>query len=290
LSKELSIDMNHRRDMLTADYITNVVKCALDEDVRTGDLSADLLPADKIVHARLITRERAVVCGCDFVDAVFKMLDEQVSLTWLVRDGDRVQADTVLCALSGTARALLTGERTALNFLQLLSGTATTTQHYVSAIQGTSCQILDTRKTIPGLRLAQKYAVLCGGGVNHRFGLYDVIMIKENHKYACGSITQAVAKAREIHPDKKMIVEVENLVELQEALGVGVEHILLDNFSLADLSAAVNLNQHQAKLEASGGADLDSILTIARTGVDFISVGAITKHVRAIDLSLRVQS
>ncbi len=275
---------------LTDQHIDNLVRNALTEDVGNGDLSAMLVPAAQIVHAQIINREPAILCGCQFLTKVFKQLDQNIQITMHAQDGDTLPANTIICDLSGPARPLLTGERTALNFLQLLSATATQTQKYVALIKETSCQILDTRKTIPGLRLAQKYAVACGGGVNHRLGLFDQIMIKENHITACGSIQAAVAAARTNAPNKKIIVEVETLTQLQEALAVNIEHILLDDFSVAQMQEAVSINQNRSKLEASGGINLNTVLAVARTGVNYISIGALTKNIQAIDLSMRIVS
>lgn len=260
---------------------------ALQEDVATGDLTAALIPAGHHGEATVISREAAVVCGQPWFDAVYGELDPSVTVQWSVRDGDRVPPDTVLCSVHGPARSLVTGERTALNFLQLLSGTATTSRTYADAVAGTGTRILDTRKTIPGLRAAQKYAVACGGCANHRQGLYDAVLIKENHIMATGSIAAAVGESRRIHPGIAIQVEVETLDELGEALAAGADSILLDNFSLDDLRAARRITGEQARLEASGNVEEQGLAAIAATGVDFISVGAITKHVRAIDLSMR---
>jgi nicotinate-nucleotide pyrophosphorylase (carboxylating) len=271
--------------------INESVARALAEDVGTGDLTAQLVPAGVRGHARVITREPAVICGRAWVDAVFAQLDPGVSVRWQVADGEAVAADALLFEADGPARALLTGERSALNFLQLLSGTATTARRYVDAIAGTGCRILDTRKTIPGLRLAQKYAVRCGGARNHRIGLFDGILVKENHIAAAGSIAAAVAAARILAPRVPVEVEVETLAELEQAFAAEADLALLDEFTLADLTTAVARNRARARplgLEASGGIDFDTIRPIAASGVDFISVGAITKHVRAIDLSMRL--
>ena len=264
------------------------VRRALAEDIGTGDVTAALLPADINSAATVITREDAVLCGTAWFDAVFAQLDPTLRISWLAQDGDAIQADQELCRLHGPTRALLSGERGALNFLQTLSATATATRRYVAAIAGTGAQILDTRKTIPGLRAAQKYAVRCGGGRNHRMGLYDAILIKENHIAAAGSIDRAVSSARQLSPGLTIEVEVENLEELQQALAARADIILLDNFSIDELSKAAALNAGRTKLEASGGVTLDTVRAIAATGVDFISVGSLTKHVQAIDLSLRV--
>ena len=264
---------------------------ALAEDIGTGDLTARLVPGTVTGRARVISRESAVICGIAWVDRVYAELDSSVRVEWFVADGSRVAPNAVLFDAVGPARALLTGERTALNFLQTLSGTATAARRYVEAIRGTGCQLLDTRKTLPGLRLAQKYAVRCGGGRNHRIGLYDGILIKENHIAAAGSIGAAVGAARALDSGVPVEVEVETLLELEEAFRAEADLALLDEFSLEDLATAVTRNRARARplgLEASGGVDLDTIRAIAATGVDFISVGSITKHVRAIDLSMRL--
>lgn len=274
----------------SASYVSETVRLAIVEDVADGDLTALLIPETQQSRANLITRESAIVCGRAWVDEVFRQLDPRARVTWLVADGDRVEPNDILCTIEGPARAILTGERTALNFLQCLSGTATTTRTYVDAIAGTGCRILDTRKTIPGLRLAQKYAVRCGGGTNHRIGLFDAILVKENHIAAAGSIEAAVRAAREA-PRKVMVeVEVENLDQLRQALDCAVDRILLDNFSHENMREAVRITHahaHRAELEASGNVSLETLRAIAETGVDFISVGGLTKHVRAVDLSLR---
>jgi len=268
------------------------VRAALAEDVGAGDLTALLVPEAARGRARTITREPGVLCGRAWVEAVFGQLDPGVRLRWHAADGDALAKDQPLFEAEGPARALLTGERTALNFLQLLSGTASATRRYVEAIAGTGCQILDTRKTLPGLRLAQKYAVRCGGGRNHRIGLFDGILIKENHIAAAGSIGAAVAAARRLSAGVPVEVEVESLDELAQAFAADADLALLDEFSLADLATAVARNRARARplgLEASGGIDLKTIREVAATGVDFISVGAITKHVRALDLSMRLE-
>ncbi len=264
------------------------VQRALAEDIGPGDATADLLDADTMARAQLLCREDAVLAGRAWFDACFTQLDPDVEIAWVVDDGQPVSADTVLCRLYGRARALVAAERTALNFLQTLSGTATTTARYVAAIAGTGTRILDTRKTLPGLRLAQKYAVRCGGGCNHRIGLYDALLIKENHIAAAGGLTAAVRAARARHPELLLEVEVENLDELEQALAAGVDRVMLDEFSPDMLSRAVQRARGVVELEVSGGVDLDSVADIARLGVDYISVGALTKHVRAVDLSLRV--
>jgi nicotinate-nucleotide pyrophosphorylase (carboxylating) len=261
---------------------------ALAEDIGIGDATADLLDADATAAARVICREAAVIAGRPWFDACFRALDPEMEITWRVRDGERVAADTMLCELRGKARALVTGERSALNFLQLLSGTATATAAYVDAVQGTRTRILDTRKTIPGLRVAQKYAVRCGGGANHRIGLFDAVMIKENHIAAAGSIAAAAAQARRLHPSLPLICEVESLDELSQAIAAGVDRALIDDFSADDMHAAVKLADGKLPLEVSGGVTLDLVAAIAATGVDYISIGSLTKHVRAVDLSMRV--
>lgn len=263
------------------------VRRALAEDVGGGDLTAALIPADEISEARVISREPAVLCGTAWFEAAFRELDSSIEVVWNARDGDSVQPNQVLCALRGPSRALLTGERTALNFLQTLSGTATAARCYADAVQGSKTRILDTRKTLPGLRAAQKYAVRCGGGHNHRMGLYDAILIKENHIMAAGSIARAVTAARAQAPRVMVEVEVETLGELREALEAGADRLLLDNFGLEQLRAAVAVAAGRAELEASGGITLENVRAVAETGVDFISIGSITKHLRAVDLSMR---
>ena len=265
---------------------------ALAEDVGSGDLTAALIPADRAGRAALITREPAIVCGIPYVDASFHAVDARVQLEWRVAEGDSVSANQLLLTLEGPARALLTGERTALNFLQLLSGTATAAHTYAALLEGTKCRLLDTRKTIPGLRSAQKYAVRIGGGHNYRIGLFDGILIKENHIMAAGSVAAAVAAAKRSSAQVPIEVEVENLSELQQAIAAGADIAMLDDFSLDAMREAVALNSSAAKplkLEASGGITTATIRNIAETGVDFISVGSITKHVRAVDLSMRFE-
>jgi len=273
---------------LGAEIETNVRK-ALAEDIGAGDITAQLIPVERLAHAKVITREEAVVCGTAWVDAVFRLLDPRVAVHWQVADGDRVAADRVLFQLEGPSRALLSGERAALNFLQTLSGVATQSRHYADLVEGTGVKLLDTRKTIPGLRLAQKYAVTCGGCHNHRIGLYDAFLIKENHIAACGGIAEAVAAAHRIAPGKPVEVEVESLDELEQALRAGADIVMLDELSLDDMRKAVAIAAGRAKLEASGGIDDESLRAVAETGVDYISIGALTKHVRAIDLSMRLQ-
>jgi nicotinate-nucleotide pyrophosphorylase (carboxylating) len=267
------------------------VSRALREDVGTGDVSAQLIATTSLARAQVLCREAAVLCGTAWFEETFRQLDTRVQVRWHVADGARVAGNTVLCELEGPAQAILTGERTALNFLQLLSATATATARFAQALAGTDCRILDTRKTIPGLRSAQKYAVRCGGGQNHRMGLYDRVLIKENHIAAAGSIAAAVAAARALSPGLVVEVESENLGEVASALAAQSDVILLDEFSLEDMQRAVALNRaapHPAKLEASGGVSFERLPAIAATGVDFISVGGLTKHVQAVDMSLRV--
>jgi nicotinate-nucleotide pyrophosphorylase (carboxylating) len=275
-------------------YVSASVAAALAEDVGSGDLTAQLIPAAGNARATVITREDAVLCGTAWFDEVFRQVDPRVRVTWSARDGERVRADQQLCALEGPARSLLTGERTALNFLQMLSATATVTRKHVDAVAATKCRILDTRKTIPGLRVAQKYAVRCGGGTNHRIGLFDAILVKENHIAAAGSIANAVSAARRLDAKVLLEVEVESLAQLREALDAGVDRILLDNFSLDAMREAVQIARQHAssrtELEASGNMSLETLRAAADTGVDFISVGGLTKHVRGVDLSMRFAS
>jgi nicotinate-nucleotide pyrophosphorylase (carboxylating) len=274
--------------MLPTD-IDDDVRRALAEDVGGGDLTAALVP-DQMAQAELVTREDAVLCGTAWFDAVFRQLDARVVSDWLAQDGARIRAGAVLCRLHGPARPILTGERTALNFLQTLSGTATRTARYVEAVRGTRTRILDTRKTIPGLRRAQKYAVTCGGGHNHRMGLYDAVLIKENHIAAAGGVAAALVAARRVAPTGVLIeIEVETLAQLDQALAAGATRILLDNFELDGLRAAVRATAGRAELEASGGMALTNVRAVAETGVDYISVGGLTKHVEAVDLSLRMR-
>lgn len=265
-----------------------LIRLALEEDIGSGDVTANLVPANEHAQAHIITREAGVLCGQMYAEAVFRQFG--VAVEWRVQDGDALIPNQIICLLEGPARGLLTAERTALNFLQMLSGTATVTRQYVEKIQHTKCQLLDTRKTIPGFRHAQKYAVRCGGGHNHRMGLFDAFLIKENHIAACGSIQAAVHAARRLHSDLPLEVEVENQAELEEALAVGCELIMLDNYSLEDIHKAVKFVAGRAKLEVSGNVNVETIASLAETGVDFISVGALTKHIRALDLSMRVLS
>jgi nicotinate-nucleotide pyrophosphorylase (carboxylating) len=274
--------------MMKTDYIQKIVSLAIEEDIGTGDITANLLPFDTYRDASVITREAAILCGIDFVEEVYRQIDPRVVIEWQVREGQQVAPNQILCYLKGPVRSLLTGERNALNFLQTLSGTATTTRRFVNLLKDTDTQLLDTRKTIPGLRLAQKYAVKCGGGNNHRLGLYDAYLIKENHIAACGSIQQAIKAAREMNPEKILEIEVENLYEFEEALRWRPDIILLDNFTLLQMQQAVELNAGCSKLEVSGNVIEAEIKKIAATGVDFISVGALTKHIKAVDLSMRL--
>ncbi|WP_045225481.1 carboxylating nicotinate-nucleotide diphosphorylase [Methyloterricola oryzae] len=260
----------------------------LTEDIGAGDLTALIVPAETHATAKVVTREDTVVCGQPWVEAVFARIDPQTRITWSVDEGSWVAAGTQLCELSGTARSLLTGERTALNLLQTLSGTATLARRYANAVSGSAVTVLDTRKTLPGLRKAQKYAVRCGGCQNHRMGLYDGILIKENHIMAAGSIHAAVQQAHALGADVPVEVEVENLAELTQAMEAGADRVLLDNFSLELMRQAVAINAGRLKLEVSGNVSLDNIADIAATGVDYISVGALTKNVQAIDLSMRI--
>jgi nicotinate-nucleotide pyrophosphorylase (carboxylating) len=273
---------------LSAEIETNVRR-ALTEDIGTGDITAQLIPAERLAHATVITREAAVISGTAWVDAVFRQLDPRVAVHWRVADGEQVAADRALFHLEGPARALLSGERAALNFLQMLSGIATRCRQYADLVEGTGVKLLDTRKTIPGLRLAQKYAVTCGGCHNHRIGLYDAFLIKENHIAACGGIAEAVAAAHRIAPGKPVEVEVESLEELEQALAAGANIVMLDELSMDDMRNAVSITAGRAKLEASGGISEETLRSIAETGVDYISIGALTKHVRAIDLSMRLR-
>lgn len=279
-----------QQQALTTSMYTHVAM-ALTEDVATGDINALLMPDTQTSVATIITRENMVLAGCAWVDAVFKLLADNLQLDWQAQDGDKLAANTTVATLTGSTRALLTGERTALNFLQTLSGVATTVHEHVSLIEDLPTQLLDTRKTVPNLRLAQKYAVLCGGGHNHRIGLYDAFLIKENHIMAAGGITNAVTKARQIASDKTVEVEVENFTELREAIGAGADIIMLDNFTISETKQAVEWVKNQlnttCKLEASGDITQANLRAVAETGVDFISMGALTKHVRAVDLSMR---
>jgi nicotinate-nucleotide pyrophosphorylase (carboxylating) len=273
------------------DDLETTVRRALDEDVGGGDVTAALIPPLARAHATVLCREEAVLCGTAWFESTFQHLDPMVQIQWHATDGQDVRADSIVCSLAGNARALLTGERTALNFLQTLSGTATAARRYAEVVAGTDCRVLDTRKTLPGLRRAQKYAAACGGVANHRIGLFDAVLIKENHLAAVGGIEAAVEAARAANPALPIEVEVEDLAQTEVALRAGADTLLLDNFSLADLRRAVALNLElrtpPARLEASGNVTLDTLGEIAATGVHFVSVGAVTKHVRAVDLSLR---
>lgn len=267
--------------------IREVVARALTEDILDGDVTASLIPEDREATAMVIGREAAVLCGTAWFDEVFVQLDPEVSVTWTARDGDPITPGQMLCTIEGPARPILSGERTALNFLQTLSGTATLASRYAAAVAGTGTRVLDTRKTLPGLRTAQKYAVRCGGCHNHRMGLYDAILIKENHIQGAGSIGAALEHARRLHPALSVEVEVEDLEQLREAVQAGAEIVLLDNFDPARMREAVAWTQGRAKLEVSGGVGLDQVRAIAETGVDYLSVGALTKHVQAVDFSMR---
>jgi nicotinate-nucleotide pyrophosphorylase (carboxylating) len=265
------------------------VNHALAEDIGSGDVSAMLIAEGTLAQARVITREPMVLAGSAWFNEVFAQLDPNIQIDWAASDGDHLAASALLCHLNGSARAILSGERSALNFVQTLSATASKVNHFVRLVNGTQARILDTRKTLPGLRLAQKYAVTCGGGWNHRLGLYDAILIKENHIAAAGGLTRAVVHARHLYPDLPLEVEVETLTQLEEALMAGVPRILLDNFDLDLLRQAVLLTHGRAQLEASGGVNEQSVRAIAETGVDFISIGALTKDIQAIDLSMRFE-
>lgn len=272
-----------------ADLVNQSVFTAMLEDIGSGDLTALLIPETNVAEATIITREDAIICGQDWVEACFRYANKDIQIKWLVNEGEKVAANQLLCKISGNARAILTAERTALNFLQMLSAVATHTRQYVLAASGTRVEILDTRKTIPGLRLPQKYAVTVGGGSNQRLALYDGILIKENHIAAAGSIAAALSQAAKLDENTSIQIEVESLDELQQALAAGATSILLDNFSIPELREAVATNQDRALLEASGSVDLSSVRAIALTGINRISIGALTKNIRAIDLSLRIK-
>lgn len=274
--------------MLTQKDIAPLVALALEEDIGGGDITAALVGEAESATATVITRDAGVLCGTQFVDAVFHAVDPTLSVRWSRHDGDAIAENEVLFSVSGRARSILTGERAALNFLQMLSGTATSTASLARLIEGTSSTLLDTRKTIPGFRVAQKYAVTCGGGANHRVGLYDAYLIKENHIAACGGIAQAVETARSMAPGKPVEVEVESLEELAQALSAGADRVMLDNFALDDMRQAVAMNAGQSQLEASGNVTEATLADIAATGVDFISVGALTKAIKPLDLSMRL--
>lgn len=268
--------------------IARDVRAALTEDIGTGDLTAALIAPDQVGQGRVITREEMVLCGIGWFDEVCWQVDTRIRVRWHFEEGAQIVSQSVLCELTGPARSLLTAERCALNFLQTLSGTATLSRRYAAAVVGTGATVLDTRKTIPGLRVAQKHAVVVGGCKNHRHGLFDAVLIKENHIATCGSITRAVLEARRLHPGVMVEVEVESLAQLDEAIAAGVDRALLDNFNLEGIVQAVQRNGQRIPLEVSGGVNLDTIRTVAHTGVDYISVGALTKHVQAIDLSMRL--
>ncbi len=276
----------HETNELLASIKTTVSQ-ALAEDVGTGDITAELIHSDTMSDAQVVTREAGVFCGQLYVDEVCAQIDDAIQIHWQVADGDEIVPDQVLFDIQGPARGLLTAERTLLNFAQLLSGTASKTRHYLHLIEDTDAELLDTRKTVPGLRAAQKYAVRCGGASNHRMGLYDAYLIKDNHIAAAGSIAAVVRQARALHSDRPIEVEVEDLDELDQAIDAGVDVALIDNFSLSDSAKAVAKAQGKVKLEASGGIDEQTITEIARTGVDFISVGELTKNVQPLDLSMR---
>ena len=267
--------------------IEESVNIAIHEDVGDGDITAQLIPVDEITIATVITREACVLSGMDWFEEVFRQIDDEILIEWLAEDGDRLEAGQTICSLSGSSRSILTGERTALNFLQTLSATATLSANYAKAVADTETIVLDTRKTIPGLRLAQKYAVSCGGCQNHRIGLYDAILIKENHILACGGIAQAIDEARFHNPEMPIEVEVESIDELNQALDANADRVLLDNFTNQQLIEAVKISGGKIPLEASGNITLETIHDIALTGVDFISTGALTKDIQAIDLSMR---
>ena len=275
--------------MKLPENISSHVMLALQEDIGSGDVTADLIPVENESKANVVCRDDATLAGTPWFNEVFHQIDPELEITWNHQDGERVEANEILCTLSGNSRSILSGERVALNFLQTLSATATQTQQFVAKVKGTNARILDTRKTLPNLRDAQKYAVLCGGGKNHRIGLYDMILIKENHIMAAGSITAAVEQAKQLHPEIRVEVETENLEEFREATAAGADVIMLDNFDLKTMKEAVQENDGRISLEASGGVNLDTVRGIAETGVDFISVGQITKDIAAVDLSMRFE-
>lgn len=276
---------------MTSDTLTTAIQqnvtFALAEDIGSGDITAQLIDTSSQAEATIISREAATLCGVEWANEVFRQVDPAIKAHWHVADGDQITANQILVTLKGSARSLLTAERTAMNFLQTLSATATLCSHYASLVADTPVKLLDTRKTLPGLRIAQKYAVSCGGCFNHRIGLYDAFLIKENHIAACGSIAQAVNTARTNEPGKPVEVEVENLNELEQALAAGADTVMLDNFSLDDMKTAVAITQGRCKLEASGNVNEQTLRPIAQTGVDYISIGALTKDCKAIDLSMR---
>ena len=275
-------------------YIPQQVSQALNEDLnfqsaQDGDITAQLIPEQQQAKARVISRQPAIICGCEWVEETLKQVDSNLELEWFVKDGDKVERDDVLFVVTGSARSILTAERTCLNFMQALSGTATATNEYVSIVQGigSTTHILDTRKTIPGLRFAQKYAVKCGGGENHRIGLFDAYLIKENHIQAAGGIAQAVTKAQQLHPGKKVEVEVETMDELNQAIVAGADIVMLDNFDVPQTQEAIVFSAGRVKLEASGNMDLNKFKAYAELNIDYISIGGLTKHIDAIDLSMR---
>lgn len=268
--------------------IQEEVRRALTEDIGTGDITAALIPAERQARASIISREPATLCGTAWADEVFRQVDPIIKVEWLAADGDRLQPNQPFCQLSGPARGLLSGERCALNFIQTLSATATRSRYFADLVEGTGVRLLDTRKTLPGLRLAQKYAVTCGGCHNHRIGLFDAFLIKENHIAACGGIQAAVSQARALAPGKPVEVEVESLDELRQALEAGADIVMLDELSNADMRTAVAINAGRAKLEASGGINESTLRTVAETGVDYISIGSLTKDIKAVDLSMRL--
>lgn len=279
--------MNKNPTLPSANIIADNVKSCIEEDIKTGDLTANLIPASASIDGKIIARESGIICGIAWAAEAFRQIDDCIQVEWQVNDGDPVEDQTVICNLHGNASAILTAERQALNLMQTLSGTATTANQYVQKIKHTTAKLLDTRKTIPGLRDAQKYAVLCGGGMNHRMGLYDGILIKENHLRCGKNLTDVVQTALKSVPKGTLVeLEVERLEQMQEGIAAGIQRVLLDNFSLDELREAVRVNDDRIELEASGNVSIDTIQAIAETGVDFISSGAITKHVRALDLSL----
>lgn len=285
--------LNITHNKVPKQTIEQDVKRALDEDLNglsadSGDITANLINCDETATATVITREACVLCGIDWATEAFLQVNPALKITWHKQDGDSCVANDLLCSIEGSAKSILTAERTALNFLQTLSATATTTKHYVNKLAGSGIQLLDTRKTLPGLRIAQKYAVTCGGGKNHRIGLFDAFLIKENHIIACGTIHSAVEKAKKIAPEKPVEVEVENLDELKQAIDAGADIVMLDNFSFDLLKQAVDLNKKRIKLEVSGNVTDTMLDDLYSTGIDFISSGALTKHVKAVDLSLRI--
>ena len=279
--------MNKKPILPAVKIIVDDVKSCIEEDVKTGDLTANLIPETAIIDGKIIARESGIICGLAWAQEAFRQIDDKIKVEWQVNDGDKVQDQTTVCRLHGNARAILTAERQALNLLQTLSGTATTANLYVQKIKHTKAKLLDTRKTIPGLRDAQKYAVLCGGGMNHRMGLYDGILIKENHLRCGKNLTDVVQTALKSVPEGTLVeLEVERLEQMQAGIEAGIKRVLLDNFTLDELKEAVSLNADRIDLEASGNVSIETIQAIAETGVDFISSGAITKHVKALDLSL----